>query len=122
MILRDAAHELMSVAATTGDTALRGDLTVGGTAVGSVTSSVVSTPGAAWLPRTALDLHGRFKTTAELGQGSFHVCFATKAERLEHENTMSWKASVSVDGVVMWWWMWQESGGAQSSDFVSLQA
>jgi len=71
---------------------VRGDLTVGGSAVGAVVSVVRSTPGTAWLPRTALDSNLRFSPTATLREGSYHVCFATR-----------------------------ESGGLRASDFVALR-
>jgi len=71
-------NELLAIGATTGATSVRGDLTVGGTVAGPVSSVIRSTPGDAWQPRTSLDAAGGFATSAGIKGGSFKVCYATR--------------------------------------------
>jgi len=90
-IIEEDNTELLSVAAVSGAASVHGDFVVGGSALGPVKSTVQSTPGANWLPKTSLDASTSFATTHTLEGGLFHACFAT-----------------------------MESGGDASSDFVRL--
>ena len=84
--------EHLSIQATTGAMSVRGDLTIGGSAVGPRAGTVKCGIGSRWMPATRLDENRRAKSPGGMGgTGKFKVCFATK-----------------------------ESGGNHADDFVAL--
>jgi len=78
MVIEEGGFDLMSIEAGTGNMAMRGDLLIGGSVAGSVASSIRSTPGSAWLPKSKLGSGSSLSTLTTMRQGAFKVCYATK--------------------------------------------